>query len=25
VPLLLVVSPLAMLWYWPRNVEETKP
>ncbi|MFM7235668.1 MAG: chromate transporter [Cyanobium sp.] len=25
VPLLLVVSPLAMLWYWPRNVEEKKP
>ena len=22
VPLLLVISPLAMLWYWPRSTEE---
>lgn len=25
VPLLLVVSPLAMLWYWPRSPEEPRP
>ena len=25
VPLLLVVSPLAMAWYWPRKGEETQP
>ncbi|MFM9046950.1 MAG: chromate transporter, partial [Cyanobium sp.] len=24
VPLLLVVSPLAMVWYWPRQGEESK-
>jgi chromate transporter len=25
VPLLLVISPLAMLWYWPRSLEEPRP
>lgn len=25
VPLLLVASPLAMAWYWPRKGEETQP
>ncbi|MFI0402828.1 MAG: chromate transporter [Cyanobium sp.] len=25
VPLLLVVSPLAMAWYWPRKEKENKP
>ncbi|MEB3156516.1 MAG: chromate transporter [Cyanobacteriota bacterium] len=25
VPLLLVISPLAMRWYWPRSSEETRP
>jgi chromate transporter len=25
VPLLLVISPLAMLWYWPRSAEEPRP
>jgi hypothetical protein len=25
VPLLLVISPLAMLWYWPRSPGESRP
>ena len=25
VPLLLVISPLAMLWYWPRSSEDPRP
>ena len=25
VPLLLVISPLAMLWYWPRSAEDPQP
>jgi len=25
VPLLLVISPLAMLWYWPRSLQEPRP
>jgi len=25
VPLLLVISPLAMLWYWPRSAEDPRP
>lgn len=25
VPLLLVISPLAMLWYWPRSPREPRP
>jgi chromate transporter len=25
VPLLLVISPLAMLWYWPRSSEAPRP
>jgi chromate transporter len=25
VPLLLVISPLAMLWYWPRSAEDPHP
>jgi chromate transporter len=25
VPMLLVVSPLAMAWYWPRKGEEIQP
>ncbi|MEB3156444.1 MAG: chromate transporter [Cyanobacteriota bacterium] len=25
VPLLLVISPLAMLWYWPRSPQEPRP
>jgi chromate transporter len=25
VPLLLVISPLAMMWYWPRFPEEPRP
>lgn len=25
VPLLLVIAPLAMAWYWPRQGEESRP